>query len=171
MDLKKLSNKKIAFVVWNYDVTTGINCGHKKWISRFIGIKLSKHNTHVITIFISYPVVGTPTVTISWNNIFQKYVSTVRKTTAAHCIMHTSKLYHITSRTLTIDIPHLTVININYWYNIWCLWTMDHNQLMVPTPKEILFSMTFPGQNYHFPGQSIQDLKVINQDMREKAYI
>jgi len=30
-------------------------------------------------------------------------------------------------------------------------------------------SRTFPGQNYHFPGQSIQDFKVINQDMREKA--
>ena len=41
---------------------------------------------------------------------------------------------------------------------------------MVPTAKEILFSRTFPGQNYHFPGQSIQDLKVINQDMCEKAY-
>ena len=35
---------------------------------------------------------------------------------------------------------------------------------MVPTAKEILFSRTFPGQNYHFPGQ---DLKVINQDMCE----
>ena len=29
---------------------------------------------------------------------------------------------------------------------------------------------TFPGQNDHFPGQSIQDLKVINQDLCEKAY-
>ena len=28
----------------------------------------------------------------------------------------------------------------------------------------------FFGQNYHFPGQRIQDLKVINQDMCEKAY-
>ena len=42
---------------------------------------------------------------------------------------------------------------------------------MVPTAKEILFSRIFPGQNDHFPGQSIQDLKVINQDMCEKAYI
>ena len=42
---------------------------------------------------------------------------------------------------------------------------------MVPTPKEIIFSRTFPGQNYYFPGQIIQDLKVINQDMCEKAYI
>ena len=33
---------------------------------------------------------------------------------------------------------------------------------MVPTAMEILFSMTFPGQ-------IIQDLKVINQDMREKG--
>jgi len=33
---------------------------------------------------------------------------------------------------------------------------------MVPTDKEI--------HNYHFPGQSIQDLKVINQEMCEKAY-
>ena len=41
----------------------------------------------------------------------------------------------------------------------------------VPTAKESLFSWTFPEQNYHFPGQSIQDLKIINQDMREKAYI
>jgi len=24
---------------------------------------------------------------------------------------------------------------------------------MVPTGKEILFSGTFPGQNYHFPGR------------------
>jgi len=37
---------------------------------------------------------------------------------------------------------------------------------MVPTAKKI----NFPGQNYHLPGQSIQDLKVINQDMCEKAY-
>ena len=42
---------------------------------------------------------------------------------------------------------------------------------MVPTAREILFSRTFPAQNYHFPEQSIQDLKVINQDMCEKAYI
>ena len=41
---------------------------------------------------------------------------------------------------------------------------------MVPTAKEIVFSRTFPGQNYHFSGRSIQDLKVINQDMCEKAY-
>ena len=32
--------------------------------------------------------------------------------------------------------------------------------------KKILF----PGQNYHFPGKSKQDLKVINQDMCKKAY-
>ena len=31
---------------------------------------------------------------------------------------------------------------------------------IVPTAQEILFSRTFPGQNYHFPEQSIQDLKV-----------
>jgi len=41
---------------------------------------------------------------------------------------------------------------------------------MVPTVKEIIFSKTFPGQNYHFPGQSIQSLKVITQYMCEKAY-
>jgi len=41
---------------------------------------------------------------------------------------------------------------------------------MVPTSKEILFFRTFPGQNYHFPGQTIQDLKVINQDMCEKPH-
>ena len=35
---------------------------------------------------------------------------------------------------------------------------------MVPTAKEILFSGIFPGQNNHFPGQRIQDLKVINQE-------
>jgi len=29
----------------------------------------------------------------------------------------------------------------------------------------------FPGHNYHFSGQSIQDLKVINQDMCKNAYI
>jgi len=42
------------------------------------------------------------------------------------------------------------------------------------TAKEILFSRTcpakVPGQNYSFPGQSIQKLKVINQHMREKAH-
>jgi len=37
---------------------------------------------------------------------------------------------------------------------------------MVPTAKEILL----PGQNYYFPEQSIQDLKVINQDIC-KTYI
>ena len=36
---------------------------------------------------------------------------------------------------------------------------------MVPTAKEILLSSTFPGPNYHFPGQRIQDL---NQDICEK---
>ena len=34
--------------------------------------------------------------------------------------------------------------------------------IMIPTEKEILFFRTLQGQNYHFPGQSIQDLKVIN---------
>jgi len=38
------------------------------------------------------------------------------------------------------------------------------------TAQKIVFSRTFLGQNYHFPGQSIQDLKVINLDMCEKAY-
>jgi len=42
---------------------------------------------------------------------------------------------------------------------------------MIPTAKVILFSRTFPGQNYHFPGQSIQDLKVINQDIYAKKHI
>jgi len=41
---------------------------------------------------------------------------------------------------------------------------------MVASDKEILISRRFAGQNYHFPGESIQDLKVINQDMCEKAY-
>jgi len=41
---------------------------------------------------------------------------------------------------------------------------------MVPTTRKILFSRTFPGPNYHFPGQRIQDLKVINKDMCEKEY-
>jgi len=41
---------------------------------------------------------------------------------------------------------------------------------MVLTAKEILFSRTFPGQNYDYPGQSIHLLKVINQDMCERAY-
>jgi len=40
----------------------------------------------------------------------------------------------------------------------------------VPTVKEILFSRTFPQQNYHFLGQSIQDLKVLNQAINKKAY-
>jgi len=42
---------------------------------------------------------------------------------------------------------------------------------MVPTAKEMLYSRTFPGQNYHFALQSIQDLNVINHDMCEKAHI
>ena len=41
---------------------------------------------------------------------------------------------------------------------------------MVPTAKEILFCGTFPGQNHYFAGQSVQDLKVINQDVRENIY-
>jgi len=31
-------------------------------------------------------------------------------------------------------------------------------------------SSTLPRQKYHFPGQSIQDLKVINKDICQKAY-
>ena len=46
---------------------------------------------------------------------------------------------------------------------------------MVPTTKEILFSRTFPGyfqdKHFHFPGQIIQYLKVINQDMCKKHII
>ena len=41
---------------------------------------------------------------------------------------------------------------------------------MVKTIKEILFSRTFPGQNYHFPGQSIQDVKLINQEIWGQGY-
>jgi len=41
---------------------------------------------------------------------------------------------------------------------------------MVPKAIKILFSRTFPGQNCYIPGQSIHDLKVINQNMCEKAY-
>jgi len=39
---------------------------------------------------------------------------------------------------------------------------------MVPTAKEILFSMIFPETK--LPFSSIQDLKAINQDMCEKAH-
>jgi len=46
----------------------------------------------------------------------------------------------------------------------------SHLLNMVPTAKEILFSRTFLGQIYQLPGQSVQDLKVINQTMFEKAY-
>jgi hypothetical protein len=39
--------------------------------------------------------------------------------------------------------------------------------------KELLFSWTsqetFPGQNYHFPGQNKQVLSIINQDLCEKV--
>jgi len=42
---------------------------------------------------------------------------------------------------------------------------------MVPTAKEILFPRTVSGQIYHIPGQMIPDLKAINQDMCEKAYL
>jgi len=34
---------------------------------------------------------------------------------------------------------------------------------MVPTAKGILFSRTFQGLNYYFPGKCLQHLKVINQ--------
>ena len=40
--------------------------------------------------------------------------------------------------------------------------------IMVSTAKEILFSRIFQGQDYNFPGQRIQDLKVIIQDIRAK---
>jgi len=36
--------------------------------------------------------------------------------------------------------------------------------------KAPLFSRKFPGQDYHFPGQIVQDLKVIYQEMCKKAY-
>ena len=42
---------------------------------------------------------------------------------------------------------------------------------MIPTAKEILFSRTFPGQNYYFPGQSIQYLKVINPEICKKDIV
>ena len=35
-----------------------------------------------------------------------------------------------------------------------------------PQPRKYYF----PGQNYNFPGHGIKDLKVINQDMCNKAY-
>ena len=41
----------------------------------------------------------------------------------------------------------------------------------IPTAKEILFSRTFPGQNYHFSGQSIEELEVINQVSPKKRII
>ena len=41
---------------------------------------------------------------------------------------------------------------------------------IIVTAQEILFSTTFPGQNYYFPGQIRQDLQVINQDMCENIY-
>jgi len=41
---------------------------------------------------------------------------------------------------------------------------------MVLTTNEIIFSRTFPRQQLLFLGQSIQDLKVINQDMCKTAY-
>jgi len=48
--------------------------------------------------------------------------------------------------------------------------THTHSYTMAPTAKEILFSRTFPGQNYHFQGQSIQELKVIYRELCEKVY-
>ena len=36
-----------------------------------------------------------------------------------------------------------------------------------PQPRKYYF----PGQIYHFPAQSIQDLKVINQDLCKIAYL
>jgi len=44
------------------------------------------------------------------------------------------------------------------------------NYFKVPTDKGKLFSRMFQGQNYYFPGQIIQHLKVINQDTCEKGY-
>ena len=51
--------------------------------------------------------------------------------------------------------------------NFLSLMTTPNNN-MVPTAKEILFSKTFPRQNYHFPSQIIQNLKVVNQDVWKK---
>jgi len=48
---------------------------------------------------------------------------------------------------------------------------LQHAIVTVPTAKGILFSRTFQAQNYNFPGQSIQHLKVINQDIGEKTDI
>jgi len=42
--------------------------------------------------------------------------------------------------------------------------------MLIRGSKKCLFSGTFPGQSNYFPGQSIQDLKVINQDTWKKAY-
>jgi len=39
---------------------------------------------------------------------------------------------------------------------------------MVNTAKKRLVSRIFPGQNNYIPGQGIQDLKIINQDIYEK---
>ena len=58
------------------------------------------------------------------------------------------------------------VKNKNYYIFIFTQYTFRTN--LVLTAKEILFSRTFPGQNYHFPAQSIHNLKVTNQDMYEK---
>ena len=60
--------------------------------------------------------------------------------------------------------------NIFYMNHWWVRTKFKQESYMVPAAKEMLLSRTFPGQNYHFPGQSIQDLKVINWDTREKAY-
>jgi len=47
---------------------------------------------------------------------------------------------------------------------VWNLY--EKHYFMVSTAKILLF----PGQNYYFPGHSIQDIKVVNQDKCEKGY-
>ena len=43
---------------------------------------------------------------------------------------------------------------------------MANDYTRFPQPRKYYF----PGHNNHFPEQSIQDLKVINQDMHKKVY-
>jgi len=64
---------------------------------------------------------------------------------------------------------HCTTFN-NDTFLLLPSWISSLNFNMVPAAKEILVSRILLGQNYYFPGESIQDLKVIYQDRCEKTY-
>ena len=71
------------------------------------------------------------------------------------CPSNGNKLYYKIG--IHVSVPRMKIIAKKYY--------------VVPTAKERLFSRTFPGQNYHLPGRSMQNFKVINRDRCNKRII